>query len=190
MAEVKILKRHVKAAMKKRVAGIQRFTCAGNVPSYECPLNGLSFDESGYDIDHVKPLSEGGTNETSNLQALCLMCHRVKSNRAASGNVKNVAVKKETVKKEPVKKVVEPKPAPLKKFYSIDLSSGFQKKFDDLDTLMQFVDRLVTKEGWAGLSLMMFRVHMPVGDKMVERLEMFPSPNDRSSWGITYGYKL
>jgi hypothetical protein len=185
MAEVKILKRRVTDAMKKRVAGIQRFTCSGNVSGYKCPLNGLPFDESGYDIDHIKPLSEGGTNETSNLQALCLMCHRVKSNRAASGNVKPAAVKKEAVKK-----VVEPKPAPLKKFYSVDLASGFQKKFDDLDTLMQFVDRLVTKEGWTGLSLMMFRVHIPVGDKMVERLEMFPSPNDRSSWGTMYGYKL
>lgn len=190
MAEVKILKRHVTAAMKKRVAGIQRFTCAGNVSGYKCPLNGLPFDESGYDIDHIKPLSEGGTNETSNLQALCLMCHRVKSNRAASGNVKPAAVKKEPVKKEPVKKVVEPKPVSLRKFYSIDLASGFQKTFNELGTLMQFVDGLVTKEGWGALNVAMFREHITLGDRATERFVMFQSPNDRSNWSTIYGYNI
>jgi len=184
MAEVKILKRRVTDATKKRVAGIQRFTCSGNVSGYKCPLNGLPFDESGYDIDHIKPLSEGGTNETSNLQALCLMCHRVKSNRAASGDVKPPVVKKEAVKK------VEPKPVSLRKFYSIDLASGFQKKFNELDTLMEFVDRLVTKEGWSALNVAMFREHISLGERSTERFVMFQSPNDRSNWGTIYGYKL
>ncbi len=77
-------KRKVTAAVKKQVAGKQRFMCAGNVSDYACPLSGNPFDEAGYEIDHIIPLSEGGSNDTSNLQALCLMCHRVKSNRAAS----------------------------------------------------------------------------------------------------------
>jgi 5-methylcytosine-specific restriction endonuclease McrA len=32
-----------------------------------------------YDIDHIKPLSSGGTNEIDNLQALCKACHRDKT---------------------------------------------------------------------------------------------------------------
>lgn len=76
-------KRKVTTAVKKQVAGRQRFTCAANIPDYKCPLRNEPFDEAGFEIDHIKPLSEGGSNEPSNLQALCLMCHRVKSNRAS-----------------------------------------------------------------------------------------------------------
>ena len=32
-----------------------------------------------FEIDHITPLSEGGSNEPSNLQALCVQCHAVKS---------------------------------------------------------------------------------------------------------------
>lgn len=76
-------KRKVSNGVKKQVAGRQRYACAANVKDYVCPLKGLPFDEAGYEIDHKIPLSEGGSNDASNLQALCLMCHRVKSNRAA-----------------------------------------------------------------------------------------------------------
>jgi hypothetical protein len=87
-------------------------------------------------------------------------------------------------------KKVEPKPVSLRKFYSIDLASGFQKKFNELDTLMQFVDRLVTKEGWSALNVAMFREHISLGERSTERFVMFQSPNDRSNWGTIYGYKL
>jgi 5-methylcytosine-specific restriction endonuclease McrA len=32
-----------------------------------------------FEVDHAKPLFEGGSNDESNLQALCAQCHRVKS---------------------------------------------------------------------------------------------------------------
>jgi len=32
-----------------------------------------------YDIDHIRPLANGGTNEIDNLQALCKACHRDKN---------------------------------------------------------------------------------------------------------------
>jgi len=32
-----------------------------------------------YEIDHIRPLSNGGTNDKSNLQALCKSCHRDKT---------------------------------------------------------------------------------------------------------------
>lgn len=35
----------------------------------------------GYDIDHIQPLSRGGTNYPENLQLLCRACNRSKSNK-------------------------------------------------------------------------------------------------------------
>lgn len=88
------IKRHVTAGTKKLIAGQQRYTCAANVKDYECPLKGQPFDEAGYEVDHIIPLAEEGTNDKSNLQALCLMCHRVKSNRASIGKPKKQVEKK------------------------------------------------------------------------------------------------
>jgi hypothetical protein len=76
--------RNVTESQKRRVAGRQRFSCAASVQDYQCPLKGEPFDESGYEIDHIKELRDGGTNDLSNLQALCIMCHRVKTNRTTT----------------------------------------------------------------------------------------------------------
>ena len=35
--------------------------------------------EKTYHIDHIKPLSSGGTNDRTNLQALCVSCHHNKT---------------------------------------------------------------------------------------------------------------
>jgi hypothetical protein len=78
------MKRSVTESQKKRVAGRQRYTCAASVSEYKCPMNGEPFDESGFEIDHIKELRDGGTNDLSNLQALCVMCHRVKTSRMTS----------------------------------------------------------------------------------------------------------
>ena len=89
-------KRNVTAGTKKLVAGRQRYNCSANVDGYACPLAGSPFDEAGYEIDHILALKEGGTNEESNLQALCLMCHRVKSNRSSVGKPSKAATEKKT----------------------------------------------------------------------------------------------
>jgi 5-methylcytosine-specific restriction endonuclease McrA len=86
--------RKVTASQKKQVAGRQRFTCAGNVEGYTCPLQGKPFDESGYEIDHIRELRNGGTDDMENLQALCLMCHRVKTNRNSRKETKPVVEEK------------------------------------------------------------------------------------------------
>ena len=78
------MERKVSESTKKRIAGRQRYTCASSVLDYSCPLNGKPFDESGYEIDHIVELRDGGTNEPTNLQALCPMCHRVKTSRKTS----------------------------------------------------------------------------------------------------------
>jgi 5-methylcytosine-specific restriction endonuclease McrA len=86
------MNRNVTAAKKKQIAGRQHFTCSANINDYKCPLNGNPFDESGYEIDHIIELSNGGSNEDTNLQALCIMCHRVKTSRL------QIASKPKTVK--------------------------------------------------------------------------------------------
>lgn len=92
------MSRNISEAIKKRVAGEQYYKCA-NMPSndpnlnmrylenYRCPLwcnPGIyqgSFDESGYEIDHILEFSLGGSNDMKNLQALCKNCHSVKTKR-------------------------------------------------------------------------------------------------------------
>lgn len=83
------LKRTVTESQKKFIAGCQRYKCANNPNSnlnglsqYDCPLwknNDGSFDEAGYEIDHIEEFCKNGNDDNSNLQALCISCHRVKT---------------------------------------------------------------------------------------------------------------
>lgn len=81
--------RKVTEKTKKEVAGMQRYKCANNngvaVPDYECPLwkNGGdgSFDELGYDIDHIIEFCISHNDNIDNLQALCKYCHMIKTKR-------------------------------------------------------------------------------------------------------------
>ena len=86
----------IKASIKKEV--MSRFQCANSplqpapgCKGYKCPL-WISyygyFDESGKQIDHIVEVTHGGTNELSNLQALCPCCHSVKTKRCAHQNWK------------------------------------------------------------------------------------------------------
>ena len=78
-----MVKRKVSESIKKQVAGRQRYKCA-TIPCYTCPMNKQPFDESGYEIDHIRELRHGGSNDITNLQALCPSCHRVKTKRNSS----------------------------------------------------------------------------------------------------------
>ena len=42
-------------------------------------------------VDHVLPLSQGGTNEWANLQPLCVRCHNRKTAVVDGGGKRNVA---------------------------------------------------------------------------------------------------
>ena len=88
-ASKKSVKRKVTASEKAQVAGRQHYTCANKpntnvVPDYNCPLwlnsNG-NFDQSGYDIDHIKEFCNTHDDSLNNLQALCKSCHSVKTRR-------------------------------------------------------------------------------------------------------------
>ncbi len=77
-------KRTLTDSQKKTIAGKQHYKCA-TITNYECPLWNAnrdgSFDESGYEIDHITEFSLTQDDNVDNLQALCLSCHRVKTKR-------------------------------------------------------------------------------------------------------------
>lgn len=89
----KPIKRDIPESLKKHIAAKQRYSCAnqsGNLPGlegFQCPLWNATgvhqghFDESGYEIDHIKEHCISGDDSPDNLQALCLPCHRVKTAR-------------------------------------------------------------------------------------------------------------
>jgi len=85
---------NISDSVKKRIAGRQLFKCANEPNSnlrglegYKCALwskkgdDKGSFDESGYEIDHIVEYSVTQDNSAKNLQALCVGCHRVKTSR-------------------------------------------------------------------------------------------------------------
>lgn len=48
---------------------------------YRCELCGISAAEMALEVDHIEPRSMGGSDDLSNLQALCYRCNARKSNR-------------------------------------------------------------------------------------------------------------
>lgn len=62
-------KRNVSALLKKKVAAGQQWRCGS--------CNQM-LDET-FEVDHVIALDHGGTNDPSNLRALCPHCHRKKT---------------------------------------------------------------------------------------------------------------
>ena len=60
-------------------------TISGNVrykvlsqAKYHCELCGISADQKALDVDHIVPRNKGGSDDISNLQALCYSCNRMK----------------------------------------------------------------------------------------------------------------
>lgn len=49
---------------------------------YRCRECGATNHETRLEVDHIIPVSQGGTDELENLQTLCAECNRAKSNRA------------------------------------------------------------------------------------------------------------
>lgn len=83
---------------KKRILGKQRYRCNNAITpfisDYTCPLSynpvlpGV-LDEAGCEYDHILELAEGGSNDLTNFQALCVSCHRVKTARYNYERMKN-----------------------------------------------------------------------------------------------------
>lgn len=52
---------------------------------YRCRECGATNKETKLEIDHIVPVSKGGTNDITNLQVLCKTCNRAKYNRTWVG---------------------------------------------------------------------------------------------------------
>jgi 5-methylcytosine-specific restriction protein A len=96
--------RKLTKSQKESVAARQFFKCAASIENYQCPLwqrdnNKGIFGEEKYHIDHIIELWDGGTDDTDNLQALCLSCHSVKTKRSSQQRNK-IDKKKNTSKKK------------------------------------------------------------------------------------------
>jgi diadenosine tetraphosphate (Ap4A) HIT family hydrolase/5-methylcytosine-specific restriction endonuclease McrA len=48
---------------------------------FRCELCGIPADERALEVDHITPRNKGGTDEISNLQALCYRCNAMKRDR-------------------------------------------------------------------------------------------------------------
>ena len=64
---------------RRKIAIKQDWNCAN--PDGKCTLKGKLQE---YDIDHIKPLCQGGQDDPSNFQAICPACHRRKTERDLS----------------------------------------------------------------------------------------------------------
>ncbi len=92
------IKRKLTESIKKQIAGKQLYKCANKpeksqkgLEDYKCILWQLyegSFDECGYEIDHISEFSLHQDDDINNLQALCVSCHRVKTKRFMNKNNK------------------------------------------------------------------------------------------------------
>ena len=75
----------------------QKRRCAHCDELLRCTEDGIPL----YDYDHIIPLCDFGSNEFSNLQILCLECHRIKSIRErrekANSRIKSINRKVEEV---------------------------------------------------------------------------------------------
>ena len=59
-------RKHFSPLVSKQVAARQQFRCA---------ICSRLFDDQLWDLDHIIPLFRGGSNDLSNVRALCRACH-------------------------------------------------------------------------------------------------------------------
>jgi ATP adenylyltransferase len=65
------------------LSGTLRYEVLKNA-KFRCTLCGISADEKALEVDHILPRKHGGTDEYSNLQALCYSCNAMKQDRDAT----------------------------------------------------------------------------------------------------------
>lgn len=87
-----------------------------------CTIDIDVYGSTLFDIDHIKEFSEGGSNNRDNLQALCLLCHRKKTNEYMfmKGRMRRINKFKDLIKTE------IPKYFPLKK-YKEDIKCSYDE---------------------------------------------------------------
>jgi hypothetical protein len=63
---------------KKRLVSLYTKKCVAYIQKYLCAICNVLLPPE-YEVDHKIPLFKGGSNDFSNLQALCPNCHRRKT---------------------------------------------------------------------------------------------------------------
>ena len=66
--------------------------------NYRCRECGATNKETTLEIDHIVPVSKGGSNSLSNLQTLCKKCNRAKHTRTWVGGATNSSSRRNKVK--------------------------------------------------------------------------------------------
>jgi ATP adenylyltransferase len=69
---------------RKKSAGVISGTIRYEVlkdAKFRCELCGISAEEKALEVDHIVPRNTGGTDDRSNLQALCYSCNAMKRDR-------------------------------------------------------------------------------------------------------------
>ena len=79
---------------RKRFTPYQRNKIAAS-QKWSCKTCTRMLDEN-FDIDHIRPLFLGGTNDFENLQALCISCHASKSRDEQSRKFLGIPEKHDT----------------------------------------------------------------------------------------------
>lgn len=69
-----IKRRHVSLRTRWRILSNNDFRCQA------CGRRGIEVN-GGVEVDHIVPVSKGGTHEDDNLQVLCYDCNRGKGNQ-------------------------------------------------------------------------------------------------------------
>jgi hypothetical protein len=90
-----------------QIAGRQHYICANHLDSdlvglkrFDCPLwkvegpNQGRFNKAGFEIDHMRKYSVSTDDSKENLQALCAMCHYMKTKRFMNKKSTDDSIKK------------------------------------------------------------------------------------------------
>jgi len=78
-------RRRITPFQTKKIAAAQGWRCACGCVDPDDPRRRGCLLDSSYEIDHIRPLSAGGSNDDSNLQALLRTHHQAKSSAFARG---------------------------------------------------------------------------------------------------------
>lgn len=112
--------RNVSQVTKKNVAGKQYYKCANKcgtqirgLNEFKCPLwskideNKGSFDESGYEIDHIIEHCISHDDSINNLQALCKACHNAKTKQFMINKGNIMKVNNKSIKNDKIDNIEE-----------------------------------------------------------------------------------
>ena len=83
--EVKYKREHIPRQLRHQVFSRDNYKCV------EC---GATKEETTLEIDHIIPVSKGGTNDITNLQTLCKECNRAKYTDTWQGGKEDECVEK------------------------------------------------------------------------------------------------